>query len=109
MVSILCIFLNSGLHFGIVRPKIKILTSFTHPQVVPNLYEFLLLNTKDILEKYGYPNRPSVPLTSIIYYILFLHTMEVNGALGLFDYPYSSRYFLLVKMCQVLQAKDCVK
>ncbi len=26
---------------GIVHPKIKILSSFTHPQVVPNLYEFL--------------------------------------------------------------------
>ncbi len=26
---------------GIVHPKIKIMSSFTHPQVVPNLYEFL--------------------------------------------------------------------
>ncbi len=26
---------------GIVHPKMKILSSFTHPQVVPNLYEFL--------------------------------------------------------------------
>jgi len=25
---------------GIVHPKIKILSSFTHPQVIPNLYEF---------------------------------------------------------------------
>ncbi len=25
---------------GIVQPKMKILSSFTHPQVVPNLYEF---------------------------------------------------------------------
>ncbi len=25
----------------IVHPKMKILSSFTHPQVVPNLYEFL--------------------------------------------------------------------
>ncbi len=38
---------------GIVHPKMKILSSFTHPQVVPNLYEFLVLpNTKeDILKK----------------------------------------------------------
>ncbi len=38
----------------IVNPKMKILSSFTHPQVVPNLYEFFyfLLNTKeDILKK----------------------------------------------------------
>ncbi len=26
---------------GIVPPKMKILSSFTHPQVVPNLYEFI--------------------------------------------------------------------
>ncbi len=26
---------------GIVHPKMKILSSFTHPQVVPNLYEYL--------------------------------------------------------------------
>ncbi len=26
---------------GIVHPKVKILSLFTHPQVVPNLYEFL--------------------------------------------------------------------
>ncbi len=26
---------------GIVHPKMKIVSSFTHPQEVPNLYEFL--------------------------------------------------------------------
>ncbi len=26
---------------GIVHPKVKILSSFTHPHVVPNLYEYL--------------------------------------------------------------------
>ncbi len=26
---------------GIVHPKMKILSSFIHPQVAPNLYEFL--------------------------------------------------------------------
>ncbi len=26
---------------GIVHPKMKIVSSFTHPQVVPNLYEWL--------------------------------------------------------------------
>jgi len=29
----------------------KILSSFTHPQVVANLYEFLLLNTKEDILK----------------------------------------------------------
>ncbi len=38
---------------GIFHPKMKIL-SFTHPQVVPNLYEFALPNTKeDILKNIG--------------------------------------------------------
>ncbi len=36
---------------GIVHPKMKMLP-FTHPQVVPNMYLFVLLNTKeDILKK----------------------------------------------------------
>ncbi len=41
---------------GIVHPKMKILSSFTHPQVVPNLYECLvLLNTKeDVLNNVGF-------------------------------------------------------
>jgi len=26
---------------GIVHPKMAILSSFTHPQVVPNLFEFI--------------------------------------------------------------------
>ncbi len=30
---------NMQLLKGIVHPKMKILSSFTHPQVVPNLYE----------------------------------------------------------------------
>jgi len=36
---------------GILHPKMKILISFTHPQVVANLYEFLLLNTKEDILK----------------------------------------------------------
>ncbi len=34
-------YFNSRLLKGIVYPKMKIRSSFTHPQVVPNLYEFL--------------------------------------------------------------------
>ncbi len=30
----------------IVNPKMKILSSFTHPQVVPNLYEFFLFSSE---------------------------------------------------------------
>jgi len=36
---------------GIVHLKKKKLSSFTHPQVVSNLYEFLLLNTKEDISK----------------------------------------------------------
>ncbi len=38
---------------GIVHPKMKILSSFTHPQVVPNLYECLCSaeHKEDILKK----------------------------------------------------------
>jgi len=40
---------------GLVHQRMKILSSFTHPQVVPKMYEFfLLLNTKeDILKNVG--------------------------------------------------------
>jgi len=53
----------------------KILSSFTHPQVVANLYNFfLLLNTKeDILKNdlnYGI----------VDFFCIFFSTMEVNGA-----------------------------
>ncbi len=40
----LCLFIQApfqSLVKGIVHPKMKILSSFTHPQVVPNLYECL--------------------------------------------------------------------
>ncbi len=37
-----------------VQPKMKILSSFTHPQVVPNQYEFLLWNVREeILNNVG--------------------------------------------------------
>ncbi len=40
---------------GIVHPKMKILSSFTHPQVVPNLYECLCSaeHKEDILKNVG--------------------------------------------------------
>ncbi len=42
IVHILNVFIyNINYIKGIVHPKMKILSSFTHPQVVPNLYEFL--------------------------------------------------------------------
>ncbi len=59
---------NSPKFKDIVHPKWK-LSSCTHPQVVPNLYEFLLLNTKeDILKNVCLPNLWWSPLTSIMFF-----------------------------------------
>ncbi len=40
---------------GVVHPKMKILSSFTHPHVVPNLYECLCSaeGKEDILKNVG--------------------------------------------------------
>jgi len=48
----------------IVQQKLKILSSFTHLQVVPNLYEFLSSAEHKIryFEEYWKPNRPRAPL-----------------------------------------------
>ncbi len=51
-----------------IDPKVKILSSFTHPQVLPNL-SFLLL--------------------------YFFHSMVVSGFRQLFSYQHSSKYLLL--------------
>jgi len=70
------------MHLFVIHTKLKMLSSFTLPQVVPNLNEFLffLLNTKeDILN-----------VTSI-----YFLTMEVNGYGQPSDYQHSSKYLLL--------------
>jgi len=62
---------------GIVHPKVKILSSFTHPPAVPNLYTF----PSHVEQKRRYfeePNSCLSPLTSI--------SIEVNGDHQLFDY-----------------------
>jgi len=51
----------------------NILSSFTHPQVVANLYE--LLSSSE--HKGRYLEERLAPLTSIVFYF---STMEVNGA-----------------------------
>ncbi len=59
---------------GIVQPKMNILSSFTHPQVVPNLCIFLLLNSKeDIFKNVG---NPAGGYWLPWYYLLSMH---VNG------------------------------
>ncbi len=66
----------------IVHPKMKIRSSFTHPRVVPNLYEFLCSakhkgKYSEECNKYFFP------------------TMEVNGAQKQPDYKLSSKYLPL--------------
>ncbi len=69
---------TSGLK-GIVHPKMKILSSFTPPQVVPNLYECLCSaeHKGRYSEECGKQSSSGAPLTSIVF---FFPTMEVNGA-----------------------------
>jgi len=57
----------------------KILSSFTHPQVVANQYEFLSSaeHKGRYFEERLEPNSCGASFTSIVF---FLFTMEVNGA-----------------------------
>ncbi len=54
---------------GIVHPKMKIRSSFTHPQVVPNLYECLCSaeHKGRYSEECGKQSSYGAPLTSIVY------------------------------------------
>ncbi len=79
---------------GIVHPKMKIVSSFTHPQVVPNLYE-CLCSAEHIgrySEECGKQSSSGAPLTSIV---IFFPTMEVNGAPKQPGYKLSSEYLPL--------------
>ncbi len=71
---------SAGCLKGIVHLKMKILSSFTHPQVFPNLYECLCSTEHNGIysEECGKQSSSGALLTSIIY--IFFHTMEVNGA-----------------------------
>ncbi len=72
----------------------KILSSFTHPQVVPNLLECLCSaeHKGRYSEECGKQSSSGAPLTSIVF---FFPTMEVNGAPEQPGYKLSSKYLLL--------------
>jgi len=57
---------------GIVHTKIKILLSFTHPQVVPNLYECLCSaeHRGRYSEECGKQSSSGEPLTFIVFVLL---------------------------------------
>ncbi len=79
---------------GIVHPKSKILLSFTHPQVVPNLYECVCSAEHKVRysEEWGKQSSSGAPLTSIVF---FFPPMEVNGAPKQPGYKLSSKYLPL--------------
>jgi len=64
---------------GIVHPKMKILSSFTHPQTCINF--LVLLNTKeDIWKNDSNQTDPAPPLTTIVF---ISPTMVVNGIIDI--------------------------
>ncbi len=68
---------------GIVHPKMKILSSFTHPQVVPNLYEFLCSaeHKGRYSEECGKQISSGAPLTSIVFFFLLWKSMVPQNGL----------------------------
>ncbi len=72
----------------------KILSSFTHPQVVPNLYECVCSaeHKGRYSEECGKRSSSGAPLTSIAF---VFPTMEVNGAPKQPGYKLSSNYLHL--------------
>ncbi len=79
-----------------MHPKMQILSSFTHPQVVPNLYECLSSAEHKVryFEECGKLSSSVVTLTSIVFLVVF-PTMEVNGAPKQPSYKLSSKYLSL--------------
>jgi len=63
---------TAGLFKWIINPKIKMFSSFTHPQVVPNLYEFLSLTEHK--RRYF-----EIWVTKQLISTNDFHSMEVNG------------------------------
>ncbi len=68
---------------GIVHPKMKILSSFTHPQVVPNLYECLCSaeHKERYSEECGKQSSSGAPLTSIVFFFLIWKSMVPKNSL----------------------------
>ncbi len=62
---------------GIVHPKMKILSSFTHPQVVPNLYECVCSaeHKGRYSEECGKQSSSGAPLTSVVFVFLLWKSM----------------------------------
>ncbi len=76
---------------GIVHPKMKILSSFTHPQLVPNLYECLC----SAEHKGRYSEECGNRAVLGHHWLFFFPNMEVNGAPKQPGYKLSSKYLPL--------------
>ncbi len=76
------------------------MSSFTHPQVVPNLYECICSaeHKGRYSEECGKQSSSGAPLTSIV----FFPTMEVNGAPKQPGYKLSSKYLPLCSAEQII-------
>ncbi len=70
-------------YLRIVHPKMKILSSFTLPQVVPNLYECLCSaeHKGRYSEECGKQSSSGAPLTSIVYFFLLWKSMVPQNSL----------------------------
>jgi len=71
---------------GIVYLKIKSLSSSTHPQFVPNMYEL----PSSAEHKTGYLSVTQELMDPIDFHSIFIY-FYVNGVHQLFGYPYSSK------------------
>ncbi len=78
---------------GIVHPKMKILSSFTHPQVVPNLYECVC--SAEHKGRYSEECGKQQFWGTIDFHSIFFPTMEDNGAPKQPGYKLSSEYLPL--------------
>ncbi len=75
---------------GIVHPKMKMLSLFTHPYVIPNLYECLC--SAEHKGRYFKECGKQQFWGTIFFHSIICPTMEVNGAPKQPCYKFSSKY-----------------
>ncbi len=68
---------------GIVLPKMKFMSSFTHPQIVPNLYECICSaeHKGRYSEECEKQSISGAPLTSIVFFFLLWKSMVPQNSL----------------------------
>ncbi len=78
-----CVHFTCAALKGIVHSKMKILSSFTHPQVVSNLYACLCSaqHKGRYSEECGKQSSSGAPLTSIVFFFLLWKSMVPQNSL----------------------------